>query len=264
MDKRLTLGQMRVLIALLSFRSKGTETVWPSREQIASRCGMPACKISTATSELERLGWIKKEGSGGHSKSTRYTFFAPDTVTDLVTVTEQVTVTDLVTVKEQRTVTDSVTGGVTESVTGGVTDSVTRKEVTNEVTNEVTKNTRARSSPSIPESPPPEGLDLEAWKIWFKYRAELRKPIRPVAIPAAQKSLAEFGSDQMAVVERSIANSWQGLFDLPANHRSKTPAQATAYSSGQCACGQRGTIRRGGVWYCDAHSTQPARPHHAA
>lgn len=36
-DKRLTLKQMRVLGVLFSFRGKNTDTVWPSRAQIAER-----------------------------------------------------------------------------------------------------------------------------------------------------------------------------------------------------------------------------------
>ena len=39
-DRRLTLEQTRVLIALFSFRNKVTNTVWPSRSAIAERTGM--------------------------------------------------------------------------------------------------------------------------------------------------------------------------------------------------------------------------------
>jgi hypothetical protein len=38
MDRRLTLEQTRVLIALFSFRAKNTDTVWPSRAAIAELC----------------------------------------------------------------------------------------------------------------------------------------------------------------------------------------------------------------------------------
>ena len=39
-DKRLTLEQLKILIGLLSFRSKNTDCVWPTRDQLAERCGM--------------------------------------------------------------------------------------------------------------------------------------------------------------------------------------------------------------------------------
>jgi hypothetical protein len=58
------------------------------------------------------------------------------------------------------------------------------------------------------------GLDVSSWDRWSAYRVEIRKPLKPASIPAAQKALAAFGSDQAAVVEQSIAQGWQGLFPL--------------------------------------------------
>ena len=92
-DPRLTKRQIKVLIALLSFRGKNTSTVWPSRDKLSQRCNMPVTRISQTTSELVELGWLIKEGKGGFSKSTRYQI----TVPDLVTVTKSVTVTKTVT-----------------------------------------------------------------------------------------------------------------------------------------------------------------------
>lgn len=65
---------------------------------------------------------------------------------------------------------------------------------------------------AAPELPP--GLDPAAWKRWHDYRREIRKPLKPVSIPAAQRELAAFGCDQSAVVEQSVANGYQGLFEL--------------------------------------------------
>lgn len=58
------------------------------------------------------------------------------------------------------------------------------------------------------------GLDLEAFSRWVSYRQQIRKPLKPVSMPAAQRELAAFGCNQAAVVEQSIAQGWQGLFDL--------------------------------------------------
>jgi len=63
----------------------------------------------------------------------------------------------------------------------------------------------------------PAGLDLATWERWTAYRSEIRKPLKPASIPAAQRSLAAFGSEQAAVVEQSIANGWQGLFPIKRN-----------------------------------------------
>jgi len=66
----------------------------------------------------------------------------------------------------------------------------------------------AECAPQVP------GLDPEAWRAWLEYRVQIRKPLKPVSMPAAQRTLAAFGSNQMAVVQQSIANGWQGLFEL--------------------------------------------------
>lgn len=60
----------------------------------------------------------------------------------------------------------------------------------------------------------PPGLDPAVWSRWRDYRREIRKPLKPVSIPAAQRELAAFGCDQAAVVEQSIAQGWTGVFAL--------------------------------------------------
>jgi len=108
MDDRLTKTDLRVLGSILSYLNQQTGLAWPKREQIEKRCGLPACKISTSTTHLVKLGWLKKHGKGGFSQPTKYEFMVPEqfkTVTDSVTVTNSVTVTDSVI----KTVTDSVT-----------------------------------------------------------------------------------------------------------------------------------------------------------
>jgi len=67
---------------------------------------------------------------------------------------------------------------------------------------------------ALREEPPPSNLCVEAWHRWEQYRKEIRKPIKPASLAAAQRKLAGFGPDQGAVVEQSIAEGWQGLFPL--------------------------------------------------
>lgn len=61
-------------------------------------------------------------------------------------------------------------------------------------------------------APPPDGLDMKAWKRWETYRSSIRKPIKPASMLAAQRKLAGFGAEQSAVVENSIAEGYTGLF----------------------------------------------------
>ena len=57
-------------------------------------------------------------------------------------------------------------------------------------------------------------LDEAAWERWVAFRKAIRKPIKEVSEHAAKLKLARYGDDQAAVVDQSISNGWQGLFDL--------------------------------------------------
>jgi len=58
-----------------------------------------------------------------------------------------------------------------------------------------------------------------AWEEWLQHRKEIRKRLTPLA---AKKQLALLGrySPDIAIemINRSIINSWQGIFELPNNH----------------------------------------------
>lgn len=74
----------------------------------------------------------------------------------------------------------------------------------------------------------PEGLDQAAWTRWVDYRKQSGKALRPVSWQSAIDALVKHGPSQMAVVEQSIANGWQGLFALKqgvvkATHADGTP-----------------------------------------
>lgn len=60
----------------------------------------------------------------------------------------------------------------------------------------------------------PADMDTKAWIRFVDYRKQIRKPLKPASILAAQRKLAAFGTDQVAVVEQTVANGWQGLFEL--------------------------------------------------
>ena len=59
-DSRLTLLQIKVLLALFSFRNKNTHLCFPSREAISKRTGIRTTSISRTTTQLVGLGWLLK------------------------------------------------------------------------------------------------------------------------------------------------------------------------------------------------------------
>lgn len=103
----------------------------------------------------------------------------------------------------------TTTAATTGPPTGGTTGPPTGRP---------TKGREVKGSEGKPirahERATPDGLDEQAWDRWLAYRQSLRKPIRDASAEAAMRMLAQFGADQAAVVEQSIANGWQGLFAL--------------------------------------------------
>ena len=102
-----------------------------------------------------------------------------------------------------------------------VSDSSTKRvrafrERSRNVTETPSEQSRDRAETEQNKADSPPGLDPAAWSRWCDYRKQIRKPLKPVSIPAAQRELAAFGSDQSAVVEQSVAQGWQGLFALKA------------------------------------------------
>ena len=78
MDDRLSKGELRVLIALLSFRNRTTDLCYPKREAIVKRTGYSVNMVSRMTTKLCGHGWLEKSGDGGMGKSCKYVIAVPD------------------------------------------------------------------------------------------------------------------------------------------------------------------------------------------
>lgn len=91
-DPRLTKMQLRMLICLLSFRAKNTDTVWPSRGELSERSGYSPSVCSRVTTQLVELGWLEKH-QRGRKRSAVYKVTVPDldTVFGSKSVTRSVT-----------------------------------------------------------------------------------------------------------------------------------------------------------------------------
>src|SRR5690606_1259398 len=105
--------QLRLLIALLSFRAKNSDTIWPKRETLSKRCGYSINTISKITGQLVDLGWLIKTGSGGRSSPSSYKI----TVPDLDTVSPEETVAEVDTVSNSETVPEPATKALAEPAT---------------------------------------------------------------------------------------------------------------------------------------------------
>lgn len=160
-DRRLTLEQLRVLGALLSFCGPDKQC-FPSRKEISKRSRVHIANVSTATTALERLGWLTKVGKGGFSKANRYRIHVPETLAQQATVAESATVVD------QATVAESASSTVAQQARG--------KEQTIEQTNvgcahpitskAVTAETGKRSSAAKGSRLPADWQLPKAWGEW--------------------------------------------------------------------------------------------------
>lgn len=120
------------------------------------------------------------------------------------------------------TVTTVVTKNVTTVVTslslqwGHTKDTITKDNKDN--INKPPKSPRAGRSDFNPETVPiPEWLSREIWSSWVAYRRDLKKPIKSMqtvaqAINLLDRCIAK-GYSSEEIINRSIANGWQGLFE---------------------------------------------------
>ena len=209
-DRRLTLEQTRVLIALFSFRNKVTNTVWPSRTAIAERTGMHPSNISSATTALVALGWLTKDGLGGHSKATRYTLCAPD----FAAPAAQTTVAERATVADSATVAERATATVAESATRPLAYSATRKEQSIEQSNE-----QKKKRVTAPTFHVPDWINKTHWDAWHSCakRKNSSDAQKQMAVDKLD-SWRQQGIDHAAALENAAIAGWQGLFkpDVPA------------------------------------------------
>ena len=98
----------------------------------------------------------------------------------------------------------------------------------------ITKKEKKGASADIVFS---EGLDQAAWTRWVDYRKQSGKALRPVSWQSAIDALVKHGPNQMAVVEQSIANGWQGLFALKQD--ANKPNQSMTFAERDAAAGRK-------------------------
>lgn len=192
LDDRLTKTHLRVMIALLSFRGKNTNTVWPARETLSKRCGLSVNKISTTTTELCGLGWLKKIGNGGRSRACIYEVTVPDFV--------QETLPTLGTVPKSETV--PTLGTKTLPTLGTKTLPTLGRgiEVTNELKKEVTIILPSTKVPAAKKSKPlseeETALQELCRNIWSAYKAAFfakyqTEPVRNATVSSQVKNFAK-------------------------------------------------------------------------
>lgn len=113
-DSRLKPNDRLVLMALYLFADSDGHC-WPSRAELAGLTGLREQEISMRTTRLVELGWLCKEGKGGHSRSSHYYLRIPlhlkKTVRNTGTVSKEETVRETSAVQIPATVPVSLKNG---------------------------------------------------------------------------------------------------------------------------------------------------------
>jgi hypothetical protein len=138
-DGRLTKTDLRVYAAIVSFRNADTKKCFPSRERIAQRSCLAACKISTSITTLIKFGYISISTENGRR---RYHFHKPDVVPK---VTAKL-VTPPVTKEEIPKLTGDVTLQDTDSETNQVTGSGTHNKEIKHINQQTIQQTTTQSA----------------------------------------------------------------------------------------------------------------------
>jgi len=69
----------------------------------------------------------------------------------------------------------------------------------------------------------PIGINIEAWDEWCEYRKATRKAVSKFAAAKQFKLLLRYSEeDQQRIIDHSIANDYQGLFELRLSNQAQS------------------------------------------
>lgn len=196
----------KLLLLSLADRAGENHECYPSISRIEGDTGLHRVTIMEAIEHLESLGLLSVSRMNG--RGNRY---------DLIGISDRQSESDQCVKPVRKTVPvrKSIPVRKTAPDQCGKPHSDQCGKPHTESTNEPTKNQpTARQLFPDQKTEHVNGLDATAWTRWEAYRREIKKPIRPTSVYAAQRMLAKYGPLQSEVVEQSIAQGWQGLFAL--------------------------------------------------
>lgn len=213
-DKRLSLNQIKVLLALFSFRNKTTNLCFPTRNSISEKTGIRVTTVSDVTTELVSLNWVSKKW---HDSKYKYEVTIPDASERSMSWPEYRKFKE----KEEKEKKEKENKNTDTSTVPSVSTvpPVSTNEVLGDSTHNRDKLTEIIIKPPNPQIP--EWLDLEIWESFKEHRKAKRSKITPTTQKMIFKKLEawkESGHNPNQILENSIVNGWQGIFE-PENRK---------------------------------------------
>ena len=169
--------ELRVMVALYSFRDKNANTVWPSTPEIAERSGIrDVTRISKVTKRLVEMGLITKR-KRGFAGGNVYGFLSEDE--ESTNLAESANLVRNAKAKssnlaESANLEKSALSNLAESALSNLAESAKCKELTNELTNEHTRELG---------SPPAQRKHADAQRTYSKRNADVQRTYSGCRLP---------------------------------------------------------------------------------
>lgn len=213
-DSNLTGTELKVLLALFSFRGKNTNIVYPSIETIADRVGINDIpRVSKITGSLVKKGWVVKK-KRGFSGCNSYELTVPDIENTLLAETTN---------NEETTKNVECTNSnLAECTNSNLAESAKYKEEHIEEQKEEYKNKDISiTKPSAKKSK--NNLDYSCWPSmpsaqvmddWIAMRARKKANVSQTVVNAFGKELFEavaIGYTVDECITQCVVRNWQGF-----------------------------------------------------
>ena len=195
-DKSLKANTKILLLVLMTYENK-EGFAYPSQPRLIEETGLSKNTLLKCLNELEEKGYIKRvKEKGENNKYYINSSIKIDTSTSIKINTSE----DITSIKND-------TGGSIKIDTLKVRDISNKKE----------KENKKSNIDKIIEAYTKNDLLVEAIRDFIKMRSTIKKPLTDRALKGILNKLDTFATndlDKVEILENSIMNCWQGVFEL--------------------------------------------------
>lgn len=216
------LSQHQLLVFMAVMRKTygfNKKSDWVSNEQLSALTGILSHKCSAAKSALVKRGIFSQSGrSVGINKTVSEWANSPESGKKIKHYLKEVTLPE----SGKKSLPESGNDTYPNQVNTKDKHTKDKKDNSNK-----TNKTPKPVSFDPNNSPLPEWLSSSLWSSWVSYRHDLKKPIKSQQTVTQSINLLERcrnnGYQPEEIINQSIANGWQGLFEPKAGKQQQKP-----------------------------------------
>ena len=222
-----------LLLVLMTHRNREKGYAYPSQSTLIKKTGLSKNTLLKCLDELEKEGYIKRFKEKG--ENNKYYI-------DINFINSKVGTSIKIDTSEDITSIKNDTGGSIKIDTLKVRDISNKKE----------KENKKSNIDKIIEAYTKNDLLVEAIRDFIKMRSTIKKPLTDRALKGILNKLDNFTNndlDKVEILENSIMNCWQGVFELK---NKKVPTKVDTKNNNSISssiCNSKGKYTRGvEVW----------------